>query len=84
MNQMKCLLQSPTIDTKSVLTLLQQPVKISQKSKLFTISSGKLDYAFAVQMSLRYWQLPQAHPHPTSSCCLKRRTYPQFQLSFDW
>jgi hypothetical protein len=26
---------------------------------------------FATQMSPRYWQLPQAHPHPTSSCRLK-------------
>jgi len=40
----KHLLHSPTLDTKPILTLLQQPVTISQKSKLFTICSGKLDY----------------------------------------
>ena len=43
-NEMKQSLQSPTFDTKLILTLLQQPVKISQKSKLFTICHGKLDY----------------------------------------
>jgi len=36
-----------------------------------------------VQMSPRYWQLPQAHPYPTSSCHIKRRTYPRLHLSFD-
>jgi hypothetical protein len=39
---------------------------------------------FTVQMSPRYWQLPQAHPHPTSSYRLKRRIYPRLHLSFDW
>ena len=43
-NQMKCLLQRPTLDTKPVSTLLQQPVKISEKSDLFTFCSGKVDY----------------------------------------
>jgi len=32
---------------------------------------------------LRYRQLPQVHPHPTSSCHIKRRTYPRLHLSFD-
>jgi len=26
---------------------------------------------------------PRRTPHPTSSCCLKRRTYPRLHLSFD-
>jgi hypothetical protein len=30
---------------------------------------------FTVQISRRHWQLPQAHPHPTSSYRLKGRTY---------
>jgi len=38
---------------------------------------------FTVQMSPRHWQLPQAHPHPTSLYRPKLRTYPQLHLSFD-
>ena len=31
---------------------------------------------FTVQTSPRYWQLPQAHLHPASSCHPKRHAYP--------
>jgi len=38
---------------------------------------------FTVQMSPRHWQLPQTHPHTTSSYHLKRHTYPRLHLPFD-
>jgi len=48
-----------------------------------TSSSNYRRLQILVQTPPRYWQLPQAHPHPTSSCHLKRHTYPRLHLSFD-